>query len=138
MARPGMTSTDSYGDGAGHRRLGRDRVNGMLGGVCAGIADYFGREPWQVRVLVAIGLIFFPPPTLFAYLLAWVLLPVRPVPAWRHGYDDAEWRAATGQPDDSVTRLDERFQSMERRVEAIERTVTSREFRLDREFRNLR
>lgn len=133
-----MTTTESWGDGAGRRRFGRDAARGIVGGVCAGIADYFGREPWQVRLLVGLGLILFPPPTLFAYLLAWVLLPVRPTPAWRAGYDDAEWRAATGQPDDSVTRLDERFRVLERRVVAIERTVTSREFRLDREFRNLR
>lgn len=132
-----MTTTDSWGGGAGRRRLYRDVGRSMVGGVCAGIADYFGREPWQVRLLVAVGLIVFPPQTLLAYLLAWALLPVRPAPTWRNAHEEADWRAATGQPNDSVANLDERFRAMERRIEAIERTVTSREFRLDREFRNL-
>jgi signal transduction histidine kinase len=47
----------------------------MLGGVCAGLAEYLGRDPLAVRIVVAatvaaggIGVV--------AYLLAWTLIPV--------------------------------------------------------------
>jgi len=30
-----------------HKTLYRDPVNGKLGGVCAGLAEYFGMETWH-------------------------------------------------------------------------------------------
>ena len=32
------------------KELYRDTRNGKIGGVCAGIAQYFGIEPWIVRI----------------------------------------------------------------------------------------
>ncbi len=124
--------------GNGRRRLWRNTRRAMVGGVCAGIADHFGREPWQVRFLLVLGLIFFLPQTMLAYLLAWAILPARPEPAYRSEAEDAEWRRIAAHPNDTVAELDDRFRTLERRLEEVERTVTSPEFRLDREIRNLK
>ena len=45
-------------------RLYRNTERGILFGVCAGLADYFGISRFVVRVVAIIGLFMFPPPTL--------------------------------------------------------------------------
>lgn len=58
-------------------RLYRDSSDKMLGGVCAGLANYMNVDPAIVRLLFAIitfggfGL------GVFLYILAWIILPVR-------------------------------------------------------------
>lgn len=57
------------------RKLYRSRTNRMLGGVCAGFAEYFNIDPTLVRV-IAVILFFFPAmPALLCYLIAWALIP---------------------------------------------------------------
>ncbi|HEV7525298.1 MAG TPA: PspC domain-containing protein [Acidimicrobiia bacterium] len=64
------------------RTLRRDRANGMLGGVCAGIAETYGFDVTLVRVLwVVAGVLWIGVP---AYLVAWVLLPRADGPIERH------------------------------------------------------
>lgn len=51
----------------------------MIGGVCAGIAEYFGWDPTLVRVgyvLLSMGSVFFP--GILAYLVMMVVVPERP------------------------------------------------------------
>ena len=74
----------------GERRTGglyRSRTNRMLGGVCGGIAEYFGADPSMVR-LVAVVLAIFTGivPLLLAYFVALFVIPegdgvARPVDA---------------------------------------------------------
>ncbi|MBR5829833.1 MAG: PspC domain-containing protein [Tidjanibacter sp.] len=59
------------------RKLYRSTTNRMLGGVCAGLAEYFNVDPTLVRV-IAVLLFFFPAmPAFFCYLVAWALIPER-------------------------------------------------------------
>lgn len=53
------------------KRLYRDEQNKVLGGVCSGIANYFGIEPWIVRILwlFLIGL------NVLAYIILWIAVP---------------------------------------------------------------
>lgn len=53
------------------RRLYRDENHKVLGGVCSGIANYFGIDPVVVRILTVIffGVTFFP------YLIFWIAVP---------------------------------------------------------------
>ncbi len=51
----------------------------MIGGVCAGIAEYFGWDPNLVRVgyvLISMGSVFFP--GILAYIVMMVVVPERP------------------------------------------------------------
>jgi phage shock protein PspC (stress-responsive transcriptional regulator) len=58
------------------RRLTRSSDR-MLGGVCAGVADYLGVDPTIVRLLtVVFGVIFFPLAEV-GYLIAWMVMPER-------------------------------------------------------------
>jgi phage shock protein C len=49
----------------------------MLGGVCGGIAEYFGVDPALVRI-IAILLIIAGGGAIFAYILAWLIILEEP------------------------------------------------------------
>jgi phage shock protein C len=54
-----------------------ERQNGMVAGVCGGIAAYFGWSPWILRVIFLILLLPGGLPGLIPYLLLWILMPKR-------------------------------------------------------------
>ena len=56
-------------------RLQRHPTERMLGGVCAGIADYTGVKCLSIRVL-ALALFVLPTGGLLLYLALWLVLPV--------------------------------------------------------------
>lgn len=77
----------AYAPGTGPRRLYRSATDRKLGGVCAGIAEYFEVDPTIIRILFVLAL--FPGGLgLVAYLVAWILIPLGPegapgsAPAW--------------------------------------------------------
>ncbi|HET6655595.1 MAG TPA: PspC domain-containing protein [Gammaproteobacteria bacterium] len=70
-------------------KMYRDSERGVILGVCAGIAEYFGWPLWLTRV-VTFGLgWFFTVPVVIAYIVAALLMPERPL----RYYGDVEERA---------------------------------------------
>jgi phage shock protein PspC (stress-responsive transcriptional regulator) len=67
----GNNNSNFYRDGNRPKRLYRDEQNKVLGGVCSGIANYFGIEPLVVRILwfFLIGI------NILAYLILWIAVP---------------------------------------------------------------
>ena len=64
------------------KRLYRSRRDRMLGGVCAGLAEYFEIDPTIVRLLaVAAFAMTGCFPTLLAYIVAWAIVPEAPAEA---------------------------------------------------------
>lgn len=61
------------------RRLFRNPNDKMLGGVCSGIANYFNIDTVLVRLVFAI-MFFTVGIGLFAYILAWIIVPVARTP----------------------------------------------------------
>lgn len=59
------------------KKMYRSRKNKKVGGVCGGIAEYFGWDPTLVR-LGAVILIFIWGAGLLAYIAAWAIIPARP------------------------------------------------------------
>ncbi len=57
-----------------YSRLRRDRAEGWLGGVCAGIARTLGIDPAFVRVGFVVAAVCFTKITLGAYIVAWILM----------------------------------------------------------------
>ncbi|HJQ97072.1 MAG TPA: PspC domain-containing protein [Candidatus Polarisedimenticolaceae bacterium] len=52
------------------------RKNGIIGGVCGGIADSFGWDPTLVRVLyVVISTLSAAVPGILIYIILWLLIP---------------------------------------------------------------
>ncbi|HUS15388.1 MAG TPA: PspC domain-containing protein [Chloroflexia bacterium] len=62
------------------QRLYRNANQKMLGGVCAGLADYFGVDVTLVRIgFVLLGLFtHVTGAALLLYLLLWAIMPVAP------------------------------------------------------------
>lgn len=59
------------------KRLYRSTSNKMIGGVCAGLANYFSVDPVITR-LIALMLLFADGFGFLLYIVAWVILPVAP------------------------------------------------------------
>jgi phage shock protein PspC (stress-responsive transcriptional regulator) len=62
------------GAAEGPRRLYRSRDQRVIGGVCGGLAEYFGIDPLIVRI-ITVGLVFAGGAGFLAYLAAWLLVP---------------------------------------------------------------
>ena len=61
------------------KRLTRDPARGVVGGVCAGLAEYVGMDVAVVRVLYVVLLIFTAGiPLVLLYLAMWALVPPKP------------------------------------------------------------
>jgi phage shock protein C len=59
-----------------HKKLYRSRTNRIIGGVCAGIAEYVDIDPAVIRLvwaLVVVFTAFFP--GILVYLIALVIIP---------------------------------------------------------------
>ncbi|MEP6674996.1 MAG: PspC domain-containing protein [Ferruginibacter sp.] len=57
-----------------HKRLFRDENNKVLGGVCSGLANYFGLDPVVVRIIFVI-LFFAAGFGILPYIIFWVAVP---------------------------------------------------------------
>jgi phage shock protein C len=110
----------------------------VLGGVCSGIAAYFGWRTWIVRVAALILLVMFTAPALIAYLGAWLLLRPRPgEPLYETPEAERFWRTVSTKPRVTFSELRHKFRRIEGRIAEMERAVTSEEYRLKRAFRDL-
>ena len=123
--------------GPSRQRLYRDGRRAWIAGVCAGIADYFGVSVGLVRFLMFLSALFFTMPTLFGYLIAALVLKRKPEHLYASREEEAFWRSVRLEPSRTARDLARKFQDMERRLRAAEAKVTSSEYKLRRQFRDL-
>jgi phage shock protein C len=64
--------------GSGTKVLVRKRNGRMIGGVCAGLADYLGSDVTLIRVIVAAFALLTGGAGILAYLVAWAIIPEEP------------------------------------------------------------
>mgnify|MGYP006075688097 CR=1 FL=1 len=151
--REGFVSRRRRGWGMG---LYRNRSQGWIGGVCSGLADHWGLPFWMTRLAAVALLIFTGSLAFWSYVAAWMLLAPQPT-RWdaaeikgRHDEDvEMEYDENVRQyrpravfrysdaPAERVRKAKERLDGALRRVEAMERYVTSRQYDLNREFAKL-
>ena len=117
-------------------RMYRNRQEGVFCGVCAGIAEFFGFEVTLTRVVTFAAMFFFPM-LLLVYIALCFFLPVKPERLYRDEHEQDFWRSIRTSPTSTFSDVRHRFRSMEARLQRIERYVTSRNFTLDQEFRDL-
>lgn len=55
-------------------KLARSREQKMIGGVCGGIAEYFGWNVTTVRLVFVLSCLL-PGPQVLLYLLLWIVMP---------------------------------------------------------------
>jgi phage shock protein C len=118
-------------------RLWRNPDRGIIAGVCAGIADYLGIEPIVVRLIAVLGLVFFFPPTLAAYVILAVVLRPKPPALYASRDEEAFWRGVNTAPSDTFGALRRKFHDLEERLGQMESQVASGDFELHRKFRDL-
>lgn len=152
-------SRESFGS---RRRRGwgmglfRNRSEGWIGGVCAGLGDHWDVPYWMVRLGAVALLIFTGSLAFWAYVIAWVMLSPRPG-RWdggegrdagpvdvemeydedRHQYRPRQVFRYSDAPAERVRKARERLDAAMHRVERMERYVTSRQYDLNREFSRL-
>lgn len=72
------------------KQIFRSSHNSVIGGVCGGFGEYFNIDPVIIRIIWL--LLLFSGIGLFAYLIAWVIIPQKP-------YDDYSSRDYGGDQD---------------------------------------
>lgn len=61
-----------------NRKLKKRKDQAVIGGVCAGIADYYGWDPTNVRLFyVLLSVLSAAFPGLLVYILLWLFMPER-------------------------------------------------------------
>jgi phage shock protein C len=128
-----------YYSNTSQNRLYLDRENSMLLGVCAGVADYFGFDLKLTRICVVVGaFLFFPTVPIIYAILGFVLVST---PAELHrdrrSDDYALRRRIRSEPHGTLRSVRYRFRELDRRLQRLEKHVTSRKFDLEREFDGL-
>lgn len=118
-------------------KLYKNPRRAMVFGVCAGIADYFGFDVTVTRVLAVIAAFFSFPLIVLAYLAFAVLLPRAPADVELMMADPVQRRARSN-PHDMLGSVRHRFRELDVRLQRLEKYVTSKRFKLDREFRQLK
>lgn len=136
MSDPSAGGPTPY-DSPNPHRLYRNPHTGMVAGVCAGLADFLGVAPILVRAGLVMGLMFAFFPVTIAYLVATFGLPVRPANLYRNREEEAFWRSVATKPDRSLAGLAQRIRGFETRVGGLEAYVASKDFELNRAFRDL-
>lgn len=119
------------------RRFYRNADKAMVGGVCAGIADYFGFNLCVTRLLAIIAF-FTMPLTLLGYLALVILTPSVSAKDRPRPVDPAFHRALRSSPSQTMSDVRSRFKSLDRRLARLEKYVTSSRYQLDREFDRLK
>jgi phage shock protein C len=119
------------------RRFHRNADKAMLGGVCSGIADYFGFNLCVTRVLAVIAF-FTMPVTLLGYLALVLLVPSVSTREDPRPVDPDFRRAVRSSPSQTMGDVRSRFKSLDRRLARLEKYVTSSRYQLDREFDRLK
>jgi phage shock protein C len=139
--------------------LYRNKREGIIGGVAAGLADYWDVAPWVVRLIWIGAFLFTGSLALWAYLGGWLLMARRPSRVDLDGEDSGELDYETAvemeyderyhgyrprkvfrYSDSTSVRLNrarERLDAVLRRVEDMESYVTSRQYELNKEFSRL-
>jgi len=127
------------GPGPNRHRIYRNVRGGKVAGVCAGIADYFGWRVKMVRVALILLTVFFFPIPILVYGAAAIFMPPGEAIATRYENPEEErfWRNYSMRPKMTYSELRHRFRALDARIAEMEQAVTSSEYALRKEFRDL-
>jgi phage shock protein C len=120
-------------------RFYRDKRNGKLFGVCAGIADYTGFDVSLVRVCFLAAVFMSGGSILPFYFIAAVVTPTKP-----HAFEVSDreekqfWQGVRASPARAARDIRSRMKDIDRRLADIESYVTTENRSLAREIEQLR
>ena len=113
---------------AASRGIYRSR-RGIFMGVCRGLADYFNFSVFWLRIITLVIFLFtgFWPIGVM-YIVAGLLLKMEPVSPFRDEKDQEFYDTYTHSRQSGIQKIKRKFENIERRIQRMEHTVTSREF----------
>ncbi len=102
---------------------------GIFMGVCRGLAETFNLSVFWMRA-IAILLFLFTGfwPVGVMYIVAGLILKLEPVAPLRNKKDEEFYDSYTYSRESAIQRIKRKFENIERRIQRMEHTVTSREF----------
>jgi phage shock protein C len=117
-----------FEDLASGRGIYRSR-RGIFMGVCRGLANYFNLSVFWVRITFLILFLFtgFWPVGVM-YIIAGLLLKMEPVSPLRNEKDQEFYDSYAHSRQSAIQRVKRKFENIERRIQRMEHTVTSKEF----------
>ena len=127
------------GQPASRTRFYRDKRNGKLMGVCAGIADYTGFDVALVRIGFLAAVFMSGGSVLPFYFIAGWVAPTKPRELDYRGAEDRQfWQGVRASPTRAARDIRSRFKDIDRRLADIESYVTTENRSLAREIEQLR
>ena len=107
--------------------------NGLVLGVCRGIAEYFDFSVFWARAIVLI-LLFFSGlwPIMALYFIAALLMKPEPVISIESDDQQEFYNSYIYSRKGAIDRLKRRYENLDRRIQRMEHTVTTKEFDWDR------
>lgn len=121
-----------------NRRFFRDRQNGKIAGVCAGLADYFGVDLTVTRVLAVVALLLSPPLVILLYIGIVIMVPTTDPDRVLRQPERRRFRShLRAAPTATVTDVKRSLLRLDARLARMERVVTSPRFDLERKIRDL-
>ena len=134
-----VSEQQSYGQSASRTRFYRDKENGKLMGVCAGIADYTGFDVALVRICFLAAVFMSGGSVLPFYFIAGWVAPNKPRELEYRGTEDRQfWQGVRASPTRAARDIRSRFKDIDRRLADIESYVTTENRSLAREIEQLR
>ena len=124
---------------ASRTRFYRDKRNGKVMGICAGLADYTGFDVSLVRVCFVAAVFMSGGSILPFYFIAGFVAPTLPHGREPETADDKKfWQGVRASPARAAGDIRSRFRDIDRRLADIESFVTSENRSLAREIDQLR
>jgi phage shock protein C len=120
-----------------HTRFYRDKVNGKLMGVCAGIADYTGVDVLWIR-LAAVILVFSTGIAIPAYFAIGFLAEKKPAALYADAQEQRFWQGVRQSPARTAREVRASFRDIDRRLAEVESFYVSSNPRLSAEIESLR
>ena len=124
---------------ASRTRFYRDKQNGKVMGVCAGIADYTGFDVALVRICFLAAVFMSGGSVLPFYFIAGWVAPTKPRELDYRGSEEQKfWQGVRASPARAARDIRSRFKDIDRRLADIESYVTTESRSLAREIEQLR
>jgi phage shock protein C len=120
-------------------RFYRDKRNGKIMGVCAGIADYTGFDVALVRIAMVAAFFLSSGSILPVYFIAGFIAPDKPRELEMTDVDEQQfWRQVRTSPTRTARDIRLRLKDVDRRLADVESYVTTENRSLAREIEQLR
>jgi phage shock protein C len=135
---PGRDGVGSY-QPASRTKFYRDKQNGKVLGICAGIADYTGFDVSLIRVCFLAAIFMSGGGILPFYFIAAMVSPTKPRSfAMEDREENKFWQGVRASPARAARDIRSRLKDIDRRLADIESYVTTENRSLAREIEQLR